>query len=95
MHIGIDLGTTNTVVSYAKRKARGGVEPQVMRITQLDEYNSSIQEEILPSGAFFWTLTGILCNRQKRQNTMKRVPSGQNPYQTASGTWAHPWFFTH
>lgn len=52
MHIGIDLGTTNTVVSYAKRKARGGVEPQVMRITQLDEYNSSIQEEILPSVLF-------------------------------------------
>lgn len=47
MYIGIDFGIINIVVFYVKRKVRGGVELQVMRIIQFDEYNSLIQEEIL------------------------------------------------
>jgi len=52
MHVGIDLGTTNTVLSYARRKVRGGIEPKVLKINQLDEFNASVHEEILPSVLF-------------------------------------------
>jgi|GEM_PF-1267892 len=53
MHVGIDLGTTNTVLAYARRNRYGIVEPSVVKIMQLDEYNNSIQEELLPSVLFY------------------------------------------
>ena len=43
MHIGIDLGTTNTVLAYARRNRYGTVEPSVVKIMQLDEHNNSVR----------------------------------------------------
>ncbi|ADQ47305.1 Heat shock protein 70 [Caldicellulosiruptor kronotskyensis 2002] len=87
MHIGIDLGTTNTVVSYAKRKARGGVEPHVMKITQLDEYNNSVQEEILPSVLFLDFDKNIVVGKkakQMKQYHPKRTISNSKRYMGTS-----------
>lgn len=53
MHIGIDLGTTNTVLAYARRNRYGTVEPSVVKIMQLDEHNNSVREELLPSVLFY------------------------------------------
>ena len=49
-YVGIDLGTTNSIVSVANKTFHGGIEAETLRITQVDEMGLGIVEkEDLPS----------------------------------------------
>lgn len=49
-YVGIDLGTTNSIVSVANKTLRGGIEAETLRVAQVDERGLGIVElEDLPS----------------------------------------------
>lgn len=49
-YIGIDLGTTNSIVSVANKTYRGDIEAETLRVTQVDEFGLGIvEQESLPS----------------------------------------------
>lgn len=51
--IGIDLGTTNSVVAFAKTDKNGKLKAQVIKIKALDEDNNLRATELLPSYVYF------------------------------------------
>ena len=53
-YLGIDLGTTNSVVSYGREMRRTGMfEPVVLEVEQIGPGKKSMREDLLPSAVYF------------------------------------------
>lgn len=52
-YVGIDLGTTNSAISWGRMDSRGQLQVSVMEVNMMGEGNSFIQKELLPSYVYF------------------------------------------
>lgn len=90
-YIGIDLGTTNSIVSVANKTIHGGFEAETLRVTQVDEVGLGIVEsEDLPSVLYVEEGgTNYVGRYAKRMNSLykKRVIKESKSYLGKSKKW--------
>lgn len=80
--IGIDLGTTNTVVALARRGVNGNIEVSTERIIQIGEDGFSLESsELLPSVLYVHEgehMVGKVAKAMKAQSTNRVIANSKN-----------------